>query len=690
MKQPLLVPGKWPWAVGLLIFALNLALNYPLFGGGEQPYRGSIEAGYASIARFFATNPNPWGWNPWVYCGLPAQFTYLPVVPYSVALLMWLAPGLEALHAYRLVTGFMACLGPVTLFLFSFLRTRSLRWSAMAALAYSVFSPSYDLFETVDKDRGLLPIPWRLHVMVKYGEGPHNFGLTLLPLALIGIWSAGYGQGRGRVVLAALGLALVSLTHWIVALALAVCCLIFLLIHAPWLGGAPRVWPSALPWRIVAAGLLGYGLACFWLTPSFVQTVALNWPKDAFGYQFLAQQRLILALIVTATAGIILLFRGWPQRRYLLFVTCCFFVFAALAESHYEFGLDPIPESRRYTLEMEFFLALAVTEWMRVAWESRNAVNRFWVVVGVVMVLAAGLPQLWRYVLQGYSKWKLVPKEDTIEFRMARWLHERYALSKPAAARGRVLVSGGLRFRLNSWFDIPQIHGTFDSGVRNRAPLDLDYRFRSLKQVPAGKEAEESLVMLQSLGVEYLVVHKAGSQEYYRDIQRPERFEQALEKVYDDGEDEIYRVPFRSLAHLMRPEEVAQSWQPSFTRRYVELTQATDRPLLEVEWKGTDEVRIRGGVNPPGGGVSIMVSYDPGWQAWQNGKQFPVYRDGLGYVYVLLPPEAPVQLELRYRARPEARFCAGVSLAVWLSLVFLAFKQRRENLRKAKARPAGT
>jgi hypothetical protein len=41
------------------LFALSAALNVPLFEAGEGPYRGSIEAGYASMARFFATHPNP-------------------------------------------------------------------------------------------------------------------------------------------------------------------------------------------------------------------------------------------------------------------------------------------------------------------------------------------------------------------------------------------------------------------------------------------------------------------------------------------------------------------------------------------------------------------------------------------------------------------------------------------------------
>src|SRR5215472_6910193 len=119
------------------LFALNLALNIPLFQSGEMPYRGSIEGGYAAMARFFSAHPNPWGWNPTQYCGLPAQFTYLPGLPYLVATTHWLAPSIEIDHAYRIVAATFACLGPATLFLFAVYFTGSRWWALAAALAYT-------------------------------------------------------------------------------------------------------------------------------------------------------------------------------------------------------------------------------------------------------------------------------------------------------------------------------------------------------------------------------------------------------------------------------------------------------------------------------------------------------------------------------------------------------------------------
>lgn len=639
---------RWAWTILLAaaIFALNVLLNWPLFQDGAQPYRGSIEAGYAGIARFFSLHPNPWGWNPYIYCGLPTQFTYLPGAPYTVALLMWWLPQLEALHAYRIVSAFLACLGPVTLFLFALYATGSKWWSLAAALGYTLCSPSYDLFQTIDKDRGLLPIPWRLHVMVKYGEGPHNVGLTLLPLALLGVMAAACRTGFPPLFFGALALAAVALTHWIAAFALTLCVLLYLLVYRK--GG----------WRVVAAGALAYGLACFWLTPTFIQTVAFNWPQDSFGYKLAGRQRLAIGLIVLGVALIWWLFRKRPEYRYLCFVTLSFFIFAAFAESHYAHGVDAIPESRRYALEMELFLALALAEWMRVGWTAGGGVNRFCVLLTALLLVVQGMPQASHFIREGYAQWTLKPKEQTVEYRIARWLAAR-------APSGRVHVSGGLKFRLNSWFDVAQTNGTFDSGLRSRNPLNWDYQFRTLNGVQPGRELPDSLAMLQAMGTEYLVVHGPGSEEYYRDTKNPTRFEGTLEKVYAKGEDEVFRVPFRSLAHLVKEDELAPGWQPPYLERFVSAFNDA-RPKLAVDWEGPNHLRIYGAVVPPSTWVSILSTYDQGWRATHGGKPVEVASDPLGYLLVKPTPGSDAPIVLEYRPTWEKITMAVVSVLTWI------------------------
>jgi hypothetical protein len=216
-------------AGAVAIFLLNVWLCGPLFFPGELPFRGSIEGGYFAMARFLSDHPNPWGWNPLPYCGLPTQFLYVPVLPYGTALLLRLLPHLGPDTVYRVIVSVLACLGPVTLFLFAFEFTRNRRWCFGLAVTYSVVSLSYALFPAVEKDRGIVQLPWRIQVLAKYGEGPHNAGLTLLPLALLALWLAATLRGYARIFAAALMVAAIPLTNWVAALSLAISCLLLLL-----------------------------------------------------------------------------------------------------------------------------------------------------------------------------------------------------------------------------------------------------------------------------------------------------------------------------------------------------------------------------------------------------------------------------------------------------------------------------
>ena len=51
-----------------------------------------LRGGYVGMARFISQHPNPWGWNPLPYCGLPTQFMYVPNLPYLSALFIRLLP----------------------------------------------------------------------------------------------------------------------------------------------------------------------------------------------------------------------------------------------------------------------------------------------------------------------------------------------------------------------------------------------------------------------------------------------------------------------------------------------------------------------------------------------------------------------------------------------------------------------
>ena len=296
--------------LALLVLVVNAALNAVLFLPGERIYRGSIEPGYVSMARFAAEHPNPWGWKPEQYCGLPAQFAYLPGLPYVTALWIRLLPGFEPEQIYRVLTVTIACLGPVTVFLFALYFMKSRWWALAAALTYTVFSPTYVLSTGLRLDAGIAQLPSRLHVQIKYGEAPHNAGLMLLPLALIALYAAGRKKRYWQVFAAAVLVAAIALTNWVAMLALVWCCLMLV-----WSASrAATLEKYGMRW-IIGALCLAYLFAAFWLTPEFIETTVLNWPADAFGYVFNLGPRYIICPavghVVTASA------RGPRRRRFL-------------------------------------------------------------------------------------------------------------------------------------------------------------------------------------------------------------------------------------------------------------------------------------------------------------------------------------------------------------------------------------
>src|SRR5207248_5306308 len=105
-------------------------------------------------------------------------------------------------------------------------------------------------------------------------------------------WNAGKRRGFTSIFAAAILLAAIPLTNWLSAFALAIAS--GLLLFAAW--DEPEFRVS----RPLAAAGLAWLLACFWLTPTFIATVAFNWPADSFGYRFGAQQRLLLLALAAA------------------------------------------------------------------------------------------------------------------------------------------------------------------------------------------------------------------------------------------------------------------------------------------------------------------------------------------------------------------------------------------------------
>jgi hypothetical protein len=232
---------------------------------------------------------------------------------------------------------------------------------------------------------------------------------------------------------------------------------------------------------------------------------------------------------------------------------------------------------------------------------------------------------------------------------------------------------------MNSWFDIPQVGGGFETGLRNRVPWDLAYHIRTGKGARPGRETQDTLLELKALGTEYVVLHGPKSREYYRDFVRPERVAAALPAVYHEENDTIYALPARPLANLLNLEELPGKDAPTrpwVLEPYIAALEDPARPVLQTRWLGAGTLVIDG-VAPPGRLVAVRVNADPGWQAFQDGRAIPIEIDNLGFMVLRPAAAAATHIELHYRATAEPRIMAGLSALSWLAALAALFLWRK-------------
>jgi hypothetical protein len=635
------------WAAALLLLtAWNLLLYAPLFHQKEFPYRGSIEAGYAATARFIAENPNPWGWNPQSYAGQPTQFTYPPLLPYLSALLQW-STGAEALWATRWLVAAFACLLPGALALAFAWMSGSRLWALGLGLLVSFASPAYGLFFAVNNDRGVVYLPWRLQTFAKYGEGPHLIGLTLLVFIVAALVWGAKRKDLPSLFLMALALAIAPLLNWLAAFGLTITVLLLFLTDL-------RLAP-----RILLAGFWAYALAAFWLTPDYIFTTIFNWPKDAYEYKVNSRH-----WIVYLGLALLLLFSRlflWALRAPwgVTFTTLGTLTFGWIAGGFYWFNRDTLPESRRYLLELEVFLFASGFAWLAWRWQKGRALERIILFAAILALTGAVTKQAVRTAKRTAAAWKMIPAEETIEYRAARWLDA----AQPA---GRVFASGGTRFHLNAFTSLPQVGGTFESGLRNRIAVDYLYQITTGEGSAPGEDGQDALRQMQALGVEYFVVHGPQSTEYYRDIKNPLKLEGLAQAAHRlTAQDVIYRIPFQSLAHLVKPEELPANKYKDTLPPLVAAIQDHSRPKLSAQRISPSHYRISGNI-PAGYEVFFSMNYDPGWAAEMNGQQLPLGKNNLGLIRIAAPASPDALIDLRFLPTRQQLACAALSALAWV------------------------
>jgi SAM-dependent methyltransferase len=593
---------------------------------------------------------------------MPYQDTYVPLLHLVVAVTTSFGH-VSAAQAYHTVTGVIYALGPLTLYLLA-VRLGAHRGAAfLAALFYSLFSPSALLMPEVARDIGGLWFARRLQVLTVYGEGPHISAMSMLPIAILALQIALTKRSGRTLVLAAVSIAIVFLTNvpGTMALGLTVFC---------WLCAQPAeqrrpAWATA-----VFASVFAYCLACYGLPPSSLRTVFGNAGAMHPGFSnSLHYGPVWLMLVFACVVGAGHILTRTRATLVVRFAILYFGLIAALATRARFQTFELLPQVGRLHLEMEMGASLLLGCG---GWALYVLIPRWIRPVVLALLLAPIGIQFDHYRSRAQMDINYVDLEKRSEYTTARWLDSHLNGQ-------RVYVSGSTSFWLNAFTDVPQMAGCCDQGqsmpVLNDVPGFINAAV-SLQNTALAK------IWLEALGVQALVVNGEGSTDEYKDFREPQRFERFFTPLHRENGDTIYAVlpEGSSLAHVLRPGETVGR-RPSNpadageVARYVEAIGNSTRPRATFEWLHGGAARIRASLHRDDL-VSVQVAWFPGWKALVHGERRPVGPDGLGFMVIRPKCEGNCEIALLWTGRPDLPYAAVVSVAA-LGLAAMLFYRRK-------------
>ncbi len=604
----------------LLIFLGAAMLVRPLFNSKYLSVWASIESTFIADARFLRLHwPHPL-WQPLWYGGTRFDYVYPPLLRYGTALLSFIYVPVKAYHVF---IGTMFSLGIVAVYFMVRAMGMSRLQAWFSATAAALVSPSFIFITDVRRDSPHF-MPQRLNALVRYGEGPHISSLSLLPFAL-GFAFLGLRRGRtGSLVLAGIFSALVSLTNFYGATALAI--FYPILAWSVWITyREERLWL-----RVLAIPVLAYALASFWLTPAYLKITLYNMryvsqPGNEYSY--------VLAIVTILLFGF-LSYRLASHKPHLVFTVFVIggVVFMGLnVLGHYYFNFRVLGEPGRLIPELDLAIILAGIEGLRRLWKNPSYLAR-----GFVIIVALATATTQRHFVR--HAWEAYPKEpdytQRVEYQMSDWV-SRY---RPDA---RTMVTGSTRFWWDAWHDNAEVGGGSDQGLENPNPGIAMWEI-----ILGRRDPELSVPWLKALGADVLIVNDKHSQDEYRDINDPDRFRDLLPVLYDDHRgDVIYDVPrrYRSLARVLdkagldRLKPIDKVAYIDELRAYSTFVETGPDVPTTTHWDGTDAISVHAPVQA-GQSILVQVTYDPAWRAYAGDTELPVRADAMDFMAVDAPP----------------------------------------------------
>jgi hypothetical protein len=593
-------------------------------------------------------------WRYWD-CGTPLESAYAPLVP---ALTAWIAKVRGTPHdvAFETVSGLVYCLGPVTLFLMTWLWTRASGFAFAAALFYSLTAPSQILLPDGSFSVQHFWDARRLYLMAVWDETPHMASLAILPLVIL-LLSLSIRVRRPLYYVATiLTIAVCALASDFgpVLTAMAAVCLLFVLRR------------DDFARNILITG--GIALFSYLICSPFISPEAIGAIRDSsVGYWNVGS---FTALAIVGSGWALLwqyLPRWTPDWRLQFFalfgwLTCSVPLIAAWL--HRQF----LPQPERYKVEMEFSAAILA---VLAAKPFYVRVRRPLRVCILLLLLSLATEQV--ISERKFAKAILAQGDltQTIEYRTSVWARDHLS-------GVRIMMPGSIAQWANAFTDIEQFSGGSWSVADNQVQQLANAAIYNGGGTPES-DAQNSITWLKAFGTGAVAVSGPQSQEFWKSFAHPAKFDGRLPVLWSKDDVTIYRVPLRtrSLAHVV-PEAALVRHPPSGVRataeveKYVSALEDATFPAAEFQWQGTNRIHIRAFVLE-GQAISIQVTQHAGWHASANGLAREVRADGLGLMWLQPGCGGPCEIDLEYDGGTELRIWHLLSAATLSALMlFLA------------------
>jgi len=642
----------------VIIVWINVYICHELFVAQTAPMN-SMHGFWVGLAKRGSISWLHANWWPFWDGGIPFEFTYAPLIPGLISVWASLRAVTHEL-AFQSITGFVYCLAPLTLFLMAWLLTRAPGWSFLAALFYSLTSPTQLIVPDAEFSFRHFWDARRLFVVTVWDDTPHLAALSLLPLVILFLAHSIRSRRITYYAILVLLIAVMALASDFGPIEVIVGALCLISVF-------PRKDYGRNVVIIISGGLLAYAIIAPFLPPSMLLAIHRASANAEGGWN--AGSLTALAIV---TLGWIILWRvierwtaDWKLRFFALFAYLAASVPVVAAYLHRQF----LPQPGRYKLEMEMAFALVAVFGLRSTIQKAPPALK----AGLLFLfLALAGEQIVSH--RQYAKNILQPADvtQTIEYRTATWASQNL----PGV---RVMLPGSIAQWGNDFTDLSQFSGSSWSQAYNQIQQ------RGLAAIYNGgdtpqQDARVSLDWLKAFGVGAVAVSGPNSQEYWKPFAHPAKFEGLLPVLWHEDDVTIYRIPQRtpSLAHVLDQTSIL-SRPPAGPRdtdaieKYVAALDDPSLPPAEFHWAGPNKIQIRTAPSP-GQAISVQVSYHPGWHAKVDNRPVEVRRDGLGLMWLRPACSGPCEIQLDYDGGRELRLCRYVSFTAMAVLLILVLR----------------